>query len=163
MSVAHHYVRRSWCPPRVGTSGGGSCAASSTLLELNDEPRDGLAYLLEADDADGLDVGGSGRRGGEPGRLIDEALKDDVLTEGLDELLGMVSDDAKELPPLLEGLERRVSCLTSSSAARLCAGFHHHRRRCHECMSCLARPPSRPFALPPKLDLKHTQGDCPKF
>jgi hypothetical protein len=79
----------------------GSGAASGTLLDLDDEQPNTLAHLLKVDDANGIDVGGGGHRGGLTG-LIDKALEANALVEGLDELLGMVVDDAKELPPMLK-------------------------------------------------------------
>uniref|UniRef100_J3N4N2 Uncharacterized protein n=1 Tax=Oryza brachyantha TaxID=4533 RepID=J3N4N2_ORYBR len=130
--------------PTAGTRRGGS---SGAVLELDDEPADGLAHLLEADGADGLDAGGSQRRGrgirgggggGGAGGLIHEALGADPLANRLDELLGVVAGDAEELPPLLERLERGVRgrrLLSPGLPARL----HHGRRRRHELLVRLAQ------------------------
>jgi hypothetical protein len=69
------------------------------VLELNDEPSDGLAHLLKADDTDGLDARGShGSGGGGPCGLVNKALGADVLANGIDELLGVVARDAKRAP-----------------------------------------------------------------
>jgi len=125
-------------PPGAGIWGSGTAAAAGPLgggavLELDDEPPDGLAHLLEADGADGLDAGGGrGSGGGGPRGLVDEALGADALADGLDELLGVVAGDAEEFPALLEGLERGVRGRRLLLAARLRAGLHHCRRRRHE-------------------------------
>ena len=121
-----------------GPRGGG---ASCSVLELDDEPADGLAHLLEADGADGLDAGGGGPGSGGGGSrgLVDEALGADALADGLDELLGVVAGDAEELPALLEGLERGVRG-RRLLPARLRAGLHHGRRR-HELVETLGTAP----------------------
>jgi hypothetical protein len=84
--------------------GGGGSVASDTLLDLDDEPLNALAHLLKVVDVDGIDVGGGRHCGGGPDGLIDEALWANALAKGLHELLGLVVDDAEELPPLVEVL-----------------------------------------------------------
>jgi hypothetical protein len=49
---------RHW-PPSLGCR-----PPDDVVLELDEEPPDGLAHLLEADDSDGLDARGGGRRSG---------------------------------------------------------------------------------------------------
>jgi hypothetical protein len=125
-------------PSSAGIWGSGTATAAGPLgggavLELDDEPSDGLAHLLEADGADGLDAGGgNGSGGGGPRGLVDEAFGADALADGLDELFGVVAGDAEDLPALLEGLERGVRGRRLLLAARLYAGLHHSRRRRHE-------------------------------
>lgn len=86
--------------------GSGAGGGPRAVLELDDEPPDGLAHLLEADGADGRDPWrGRGSGGGSAGGLVDEAFGPDPLLHGLDELLGLIAGDAEELPALLEDLE----------------------------------------------------------
>lgn len=123
-----HRTRRCRCGARCHLPHVLCPLGEGAVPELDDEPPDGLAHLLEADDADGLDArGGRGSDGGGPCGLVDKALGADVLADGLDELLGMVACDAEELPALLEGIERGVHGCRLLLTNRLRASLHHSR------------------------------------
>lgn len=91
----------------MGHTRGSRRSCSRPLLQIEDQPTNSLAHLLESYSADGRDPGRglAGAGGDDAGGLVDEALRPDPLLHGLDELLGLVAGDPEELPPLLEGLE----------------------------------------------------------